>query len=208
MSLVTGTPGGNVVSQEDIYLDGAPNIYFQDFNQTPLFNPDSDGYYWGMSGTATYPARELACVTEVSLEEGIAANDVRCDTVGLKATVQRREYIDFIFTVQNMFPLATYADLANYSAADVLTGSEKVGIGPIDNTQFWMVYAPKVYNDDVGDYLVVHLHKCQIVNPSALNMNYGESWKKQITFRAFADTTKPSTQQFGTVLRFDPSALP
>jgi len=208
MALVTGTPIGSITSQEEIYLDGAPNIYFQDYNATPLFNPDGDGYYWGMSGTSSYPARELACVTEVSLEDGIVANDVRCDTVGLKATVQRREYIDFIFTVQNIFPLVTFADLANWSAAEVFTGLEKVGMGTIDNTQYWMVYAPKVYNDDVGDYLVIQLHKCQIVNPSALNMPFGEVWNRQITFRAFADTTKPSTQQFGTVIRSDASALP
>jgi len=207
MALVTGTPQGSITSQEEIYLDGAPNIYFQDYNATPLFNPDGDGYYYGMSGTSEYPARELACVTDVSLEQGITANDVRCDTVGLKATVQRRDYVDFIFTVQAIFPLTTYADLTNLSAADVVTDLEKVGIGTIDNNQFWMVYAPKVYNDEVGDYLLVHLHKCQIVNVGALNMAYGSPWNQQITFRAFADTTKPSVQQFGTIIRSDASVL-
>ena len=146
MALVTGTPLGNITSQEDIYIDGAPNIYFQDHNANPLFNPDGNGYYWGMSGTTTYPAKELACVTDVSLEQGITANDVRCDTVGLKATIQRRDYVDFIFSLQSLLPLSTFADISNFSPATVITDLEKVGIGTIDNNQFWMVYAPKVYN--------------------------------------------------------------
>lgn len=208
MTLTTGTPLGTINSQEDILIDSAPYIYFQDYNATPLYNPDANGYYWGMSGTSSYPVKELACVRDVSLQEGITANDVRCDTVGLKATIQRRDYIDFIFTIQNIFPLSTFADLSNFSPADVLTGFEKVGMGRIDNNQFWMVYAPQVYNDDVGDFLVVQLHKCQIVNPGALTMSYANPWTKQLTLRAFADTTKPTTQQFGTLIRHDPSALP
>lgn len=207
MSLVTGSAIGNVVSQEEIYPDGAPNIYYQDYLATPLHNPDADGYYWGMSGTVAYPAYELACVTEVSLQEGITANDVRCDTVGLKATIQRRDSVDFIFSTQNPFPLSSLANLFNLSPADVVTNFEKVGIGTIDNTQFWHVYAPKVYNDETGDYLVVDLHKCQIVNPGAWQMRYGQPWVRQISFRAFADTTKPASQQFGTIIRYDPSVL-
>jgi hypothetical protein len=207
MSLTTGTPVGNVVSQEEIYPDGAPNIYYQDYNADPLWNPDADGYYWGMSGTTAYPANELACVTEVSLQQGITANDVRCDTVGLKATVQRRDYIDFIFSTQNPFPLSSFANMMNVSPADVVTNFEKVGLGTIDNTQFWHVYAPKVYNDETGDYLVVDLHKCQFVNPGALQMRYGQPWLQQFTLRAYADTTKPAAQQFGTLIRFDPSVL-
>ena len=207
MALVTGTPLGNITSQEDIYIDGAPNIYFQDYNANPLFNPDGNGYYWGMSGTTTYPAKELACVTDVSLEQGITANDVRCDTVGLKATIQRRDYVDFIFSLQSLLPLSTFADISNFSPATVITDLEKVGIGTIDNNQFWMVYAPKVYNDEVGDYLVVHLHKCQFVNPGPLQMRYGEPWIQQFTLRAYADTTKPTAAQFGTLIRSDASAL-
>lgn len=54
-ALVTGTPIGNLESAEDIYLEGAPTIYFQDATASPLSNPDSDGFYWGLSGTTTFP---------------------------------------------------------------------------------------------------------------------------------------------------------
>jgi hypothetical protein len=207
MALVTGTPQGNIVSQEELYFDGAPNVYIQDYTATPLFNPDSDGYYWGMSGTTTYPVSELACITDVSMEEGITINDVRCDTVGVKSTIQRRDYVDFIFTLQSGMPLSTFAKLSNYSAALVSSPTEKAGIGTINNTQYWHLYAPKVYNDDNGDYLLVNLHKGQFVNVGPWQMRYGENWIRQFTFRAFADTTKPSTQQFGVIIRSDDSAI-
>ena len=48
MALVTGTPLGTINSQEDIYLEGSPNIYFQDAEAPPLFNPDADLFYWGL----------------------------------------------------------------------------------------------------------------------------------------------------------------
>ena len=44
-SLVTGTPIGSLTVQEDIYLEGAPTIFVQDYNADPLFNPDADGFY-------------------------------------------------------------------------------------------------------------------------------------------------------------------
>ena len=71
-----------------------------------------------------------------------------------------------------------------------------------------MVYAPKVYNDDVGDYLLIHLHKAQFVEPGDLQMRYGEPWIQQFTLRAYADTTKPEGQKFGVIVRGDLSALP
>ena len=43
--IATGTAIGNVVSQEDLYLEGAPYIYFQDDRATPLNNPDAQSYY-------------------------------------------------------------------------------------------------------------------------------------------------------------------
>jgi len=208
MALITGSPQGTTISQEELYFDGAPNVYFQDYSAAPLNNPDADGYYWNMSGTPTYPVYELACVTDVSLEEGITSNDVRCDTVGVKSTIQRRDYVDFIFTLHALMPLSVFAKISNYSTADVGTGTEKVGIGTINNNQYWHLYAPKVYNDDAGDFLVVDLHKGQMINPGALQMRYGENWIKTFTFRSFADTTVPTTQQFGVLFRSDASALP
>ena len=208
MSLVTGTPYSAVSAQEEIYLDGAPNIYFQDNAADPLFNPDANGYYWGMSGTAAYAVKELACVTEVAFGQGVTANDIRCDTIGLKGTIQRRDYVELTFTLQSMLPLSTYSQLAGFSTAVVGSGRESVGIGEFDNTQYWMVYAPKVYNADVGDYLLIHLHRCQFVEPGELQMRYGEPWMQSFSLRGYADTTKLSTMSFGTIIRSDLSAIP
>lgn len=207
MALVTGTPEGNLTNQEELFIDGAPNIFYQDFNADPLSNPDGDGYYYGLSGTTNYPAKGLSCITDVSFAQGVTANDIRCDTVGVKGTIQRRDYIDFVFSTQTFFPLSIYAEMANFSAATVGSNMEKVGIGLIDNNQFWMVYAPKVYNDDVGDYLLIHLHKAQFVEVGELQLRYGDPWIQQFTLRGYADDSKPSAAQFGTILRIDPSAI-
>ena len=64
MALVTGSPVGNVDSQEETYVEGAPNIYIQDYNASPLNNPDADGYYWGLSGTTALPVFNIGCVQE------------------------------------------------------------------------------------------------------------------------------------------------
>lgn len=208
MALTTGTPLGSVVSQEDLYIEGAPYLYIQDYRANPLSNPDADGYYWGMSGTSTYPVKSLGCVLDVSLTEGLTMNDVRCDTVGVKDTIQRRDYVELSLTISSLFPLSIGADLMNLSTAKVSAGLEKVGIGPINNTKHYMVYMPKVYDEDSGDYLVIHLHKAKFVDAWTINMKSGEPWQLTgLKVRAYADTTKPSTQQFGTFIRSDLGAI-
>ena len=83
-----------------------------------------------------------------------------------------------------------------------LAPTEKVGMGGFDNNQFWHVYAPNVYDEAAGDLFIIHLHKAQFVEPGDLVFNYGSPWTKQITLRAYADTTKPTTQKiFGVFLR-------
>lgn len=210
MSLVTGTPAGSITSAEEIYLDGAPYIYFQDYEQSELFNPDSDGFYWGLSGTSTYPVYELGCITAVSMMENLTVNDVLCDNIGVKSTVQQRNYLEFQFTVQSFFPLATLTHILKGGAVTENAGehTQKFGIGPINNNQFWHVYAPKVYDDTVGDYVVIQLHKAQFVNAFTINMAFGSPWQiTGVVFRAQADSTKPSAQTFATIIRADPSVI-
>lgn len=207
MALVTGTPLGTITSQEELYIDGAPNIYYQDYSADPLNNPDGDGYYWNMSGTATYPVKSLSCVTDVSFMQGVESNDIRCDTIGVKGTIQRRNYVDIQFSLQTFMPLSIFAEIAGFTAADVSAPTEKVGIGAYDNNQFWMVYCPRVYDESAGDYLMIHLHKAQFVEPGDLQFRYGEPWIQQFTLRAYADDTKPSTQSFGVIVRSDASAI-
>jgi hypothetical protein len=182
MTLVTGTPIGNVDSQDDIYLEGAPYIYFQDYSANPLFNPDGDGFYWGLSGTSVYPVYNLGCINDVSLTEDVTVNNIRCDTVGDKDVVQRRNYVEFVFTLQTIFPLVELRHLLGLSA----------------------VTAPKVYDDDTGDYLLFHLHKAKPVDAWTIGMGV-DGWKiTGLKFRAFADDTKPAAQKFGVVVRADP----
>lgn len=207
-SLLTGTPVGNGLTQEDLYLEGAPVIIIQDYNANLMNNPDSDGYYWGLSGTSTYPYKIIGCVEDVSLTEGLTMNDVRCDTDGVKDTVQRRDYVDFVMSIKSLFPLALSSDFLNLSTATSGTDKEKVGIGTINNNKFFHVYAPKVYDEDTGDLLIFNLHKAKFVDAWTIEMKYGDNWViTGIKLRAYADSTKPSSQKFGAIVRLDPSAL-
>lgn len=208
MALITGTPIGNVDSQDEIYLEGAPNIYIQQYEASPLNNPDADGYYWGMSGTTTYPVFSIGCVQDVSLTEGLTMNAIRCDAVGDKGTIQRRDYVEFDITILTPFPLSSLRHLLNMSSPTVGTNVEKMGIGKINNNRFYMAYCPKVYDEDTGDYLLFHLHKAQFVDAWTINMKSGEPWTVNgLKLRAYADDTKPAGQLFGVVVRADESAL-
>ena len=208
MALITGSPIGNVDSQDEIYIEGAPNIYIQDYNASPLNNPDADGYYWNMSGTTTYPVFNIGCVQDVSLTEGLTMNQIRCDAVGDKGTIQRRDYIEFTFNILTLFPLTTLRHILNISSPTVSTNIEKVGIGQINNNRFYMGYCPKVYDQDTGDYVLFHLHKAQFVDAWTIDMKSGEPWMVSgLKLRAYADETKPANQLFGVIVRADESAL-
>lgn len=208
MGLITGTPLGDLDLQEEIYLSDAPYLYVQDYNANPLHNPDADGYYYGMSGTAAYPVKALGCPSDVSLTEDVTVNQIRCDNIGDKDTVQRRNYVEFVFTLATVLPLTTLRYLLGASVPTVGTGYEKMGLGGINNNQKFMLYCPKVYDEDTGDYLIVHLHKCKFVDAWSIGMNT-EGWKiTGLKLRAYADDTKPAAQKFGVIVRSDPSALP
>lgn len=204
-SLVTGSAVGNVVSQEELYLEGSPYIYFQDNRANPLYNPDAQNYYWGMSGTTTYPAYLLGCIQDVSLTEGVTMNDVRCDTIGVKDTIQKRNYVEFNLTILSQLPLTVIRHVLNLSAPSTGTGYETVGIGQINNSIHYHVYAPKVYDDDAAGWLMFWLHKAKFVDAWTMNMKYGDSWTLTgIKLRAFANDTYPANQIFGVIKRFDP----
>lgn len=207
--LVTGSAVGNVISQEELYLEGSPFIYFQDDRANPLFNPDANNYYWGMSGTTTYPAYLLGCIQDVTLTEGVTMNDVRCDTVGVKDTIQKRDYVEFDLTILSQLPLAVIRHVMNLSAPTTGTGFETVGIGQINNSVHYHVYAPKVYNDDAAGWLMFYLHKAKFVDAWTLNMKYGDTWTLTgVKIRAYAKDTLPANQIFGVIRRVDIPNLP
>ena len=208
MALVTGTPLGNIVSQEELYIEGAPYIYFQNAVANPRYNPDVDGYYWGMTGSASNPVYNIGCVQDVSLTEDVTLNSVRCDTVGDKDAIQKRNHLEVNLTILSQYPLAVLAQMMNLSTPLLVGKLEKVGIGEISNTKNWMVYMPKVYDEDAGDYILIHLHKAKFVDAWTIDMRQGESWQLTgIKLWAFADDTKPAAQKFGVFVRADVSAL-
>jgi hypothetical protein len=210
MGLITGTPIGSILSQESIYLEGAPYIYYQDATANELNNPDTQGYYWGLSGTSTYPVKLLGCVNGVALSENLTLNDVRCDNIGDVASVQRRHYLEVTLSVQTLFPFSVLADLVKSPQTTYSSGGlQKMGIGAINNNQFYHIYMPKVYDDLTGDYLAFTLHRAQFVDAFSLAMTMGDNWKLNgLKIRAFADDSKPAAQLFATLIRSDQSAIP
>lgn len=208
MAITTGSPIGTLDTQEDLYLEGAPYIYFQDSRATPLYNPDADGFYWNLSGTATYPVYEIGCPVDVSFTENLTVNDVLCDHVGTKATIQQRNYVEFSYTLQSFFPFQALRLMLKMGVVTETAPTQKMGIGPINNDVYFHVYAPKVYNTDVGDYIWLYFHKAQFVDPATINMTFGSPWQAQgLKLRAFADTAKPEAQRFGMFGRSDLSAV-
>lgn len=208
MALATGTAYGSITAQEDTYLEGAPTIYIQDYSANPYFNPDADGFYWQLSGTATYPVYEIGCPVDVSMTEGLTINDVLCDTVGVKDTVQQRNYVEFAFSLRTLLPLSVMRVLLNFGAVTETAPTEKMPIGKINNNQRWHLYAPKVYDEDNGYYIWIYLNKAKFVDAWTIPMTFGQSWQANgVKLRAYADTTKPAAQQFGVWGRSDASQI-
>ncbi|MHA2405078.1 MAG: hypothetical protein ACXADH_18950 [Candidatus Kariarchaeaceae archaeon] len=207
MALITGSALGTITQQEDLYVEGAPTIFFQDYDAGPMFNPDGNGYYWQLSGTATYPVYEIGCVTDVSLSEDITINDVLCDNVGVKSSIQQRNYVEFNFSIQSFFPLSVLTYLLKGGTATEAAPTEFFEMGQIDNSQYWAVWCPKVYDTSVGDYLGIQLHKAQFVEPFTVDMAFGTPWTATgLRLRAFIDTTK-TPDQFVTWVRSDASVI-
>lgn len=208
MALITGSPYGNTVSSESIYPTNAPYIYFQDVTPGAMFAPDGDGYYWQLSGTSAYPVYAFECVEGVSFTEGRTLNDVICDNVGVVSTTEARDYVEFQLSVKSLFPLSNLARIMNLSAATETAPMEKVGIGVINNNQYWQVWTPHVYDTAAADWFAIHLHRVKFVEAWTLEMPYGEAWSVTgLRLRGYADTTKPQAQQFGVMLRADASVI-
>lgn len=208
MSLVTGTPYGTITQQDEIYLEGAPYIYYQvSETATPLM-VDSDSFYWGLSGTAAYPVYQLACYTDVALASDVTANAIRCDNVGDKDVIQKLNHLQLTLTLASLLPLSALTHILRGSAVTLSGKVEKMGIGAINNNRYYKVYLPKVYDDDTGDWLQFTLHRAKFVDAWTINMPSGDKWTVTgVSIWAFADDTKPAAQRFATITRADPSAL-
>lgn len=208
MALVTGNPYGNIQVQEDIYLESAPTIWFQDYTAPEFFAPDADGFYWQLTGTSTYPVYEMGCAANVSMTENLTVNDVLCDNVGVKDTVQQRNYLELQFTTRSFFPFDNLTHVLKGGAVTETAPTQKFGMSTVNNNKYWHVYTAKVYDELAGDYFAIHLHKAKLVNAFTINMPFGAPWEVTgVVFRAFADTSKPANQRFGVFVRADASVI-
>jgi len=210
MALATGTPEGHIHTQDEIYIEGAPWIYYQDYTALEWFHPDAKGYYWQLSGTTTYPVIALACYEDVALADDLTVNAVRCDKIGDKAVIQKRNHLTFTFSLSSLFPLTTIAPIMRGSMISPGgSGWEGMGLGNIDNSKYYHIYLPKVYDDVALDYVSITLHKAQFVDAWTVAMVSGNKWMLGgIAAWALADDSMPAGQEFATIVRFDPSSAP
>lgn len=213
MALITGSPVGNIVTPDDEFLDSPPPVYFQE-NKTATGgvvglenNPDSDGFYFGLSGTTANPVYELGCYEGFSMGDARELNMIRCDTVGDKRAIQKRTSITINMTIKQIFPLTSARHYMHLGTVTSGNNREKAGIPEIDNSKFYYVYFPSVYDQIAGDFISVTLFKAQFVNPWTLTWAYGNAATTPLTIMGFADETKPADQRFGTFIRTDASAI-
>lgn len=213
MALITGTPVGNLISSQQIYVDVPPTFYFQENkdgsgNAVGLLNdPDGDGFYWGLSGTTANPVYEGGCYENFVFTDVRDINMIRCDTDGDKGAIQRRNQLTVTFTLKEFFKLTKLRHMLNLGAVTTSAGAyEKTGIGQIDNTKYYYLYFPSIYDSNTGDYLAVTLFNAQFTSAWAMSFTYGQPATVTIQATAFADSNKPTTQSFGSILRADPSA--
>lgn len=209
MALITGTPGSTVTASEELYLEGAPQLYFADSNCPYLHNPDSDGFYWNLSGTSTYPVYSIGCYENVTLGDNADVNSVRCDVVGDKDVIQKRNHMEIKFTLKSFLPFNIFSKLINGGAVttNLSQGSEKFGIGSVNNSQYWKFYFPLVYDLTTGDYVSFTAHRCKVISQGEITFTYGNAWTLPLTIWALNDESKPAAQTYLTAIRIDPSAI-
>lgn len=204
MALVTGTPIGTITTQEDLFLEGAPTIYIQRYEASLLNNPDASQFYWGLSGSSTYPVYEIGCPSDVTFGDNMTMNDVLCDNLGVKDTIQQRNYYELGLSLKSFFPLSVLTQLLGGGTVVASSPKTMMPLGKYNNNVFWHVYAPKVYDETAGDYVWIQLHKCKFVDAMTINMSFGTPWTLTgLKLRAFVDSTKPAAQQFGMFGRSD-----
>lgn len=214
MALITGTPVGNVISSQQLYIDTPPTFYFQE-NITAagaavglLNDPDGDSFYWGLSGTTANPVYAGGCYEGFAFTDIRDVNMIRCDTDGDQGAIQRRNALQITFTLKEFFKLTKLRHMLNLGPVTTTAGAtEKTGIGQIDNTKYYYLYFPTVYDENTGDYLAVTLFNAQFTGAWTMSFTYGQPATVSIQVTAFADPDKPSAQRFGSILRADPSAI-
>lgn len=207
MALITGSPQGLITTPQDIFLEGAPNIWLQDCRAgAPSIVVAGTQYYTGMSGTTLYPALELGCVEGVQLSDNVTMNDIRCDTTGVQDTMQRRNYLELTMTLKTVFPFAVLSAFLRGSAVDqdLTKHLEIFGLGKINNTLCHRIYMAGVYNEETNAWYNITMHKAKFVDAWQLAMRAGDGWQlSNVKIRGFAQSLYSTKQQFATVMRVD-----
>lgn len=200
------TPTGTLNAAEDLYIEGGPTLYFGGDAQ---YAPDANGYYWGVVGTVETPIFTVGCYENFQLGDNITVNEVRCDTVGVKSDISRRNFLEATFDVQALLPLSQLRYLLRWSSALTVAGedTEYAGIGEINQQEFHMLFFSRIYDTDAGDYVAFTGHRCQFQQGGALQMRYGQPWVVGVRARMYADENLPSDQRFATAIRYDPSVI-
>jgi hypothetical protein len=214
MALITGTPVGNLIASQDLFLDVPPTFYFQENKDGSgnavglLNNPDGDNFFHGLSGTTANPVFEGGCYENFVFTDVRDINMIRCDTDGDKGSIQRRNHLTVTFTLKQMFKLTKLRHMLNLGPVTTTVGAtEKVGIGQIDNTKDYYIYFPSVYDSNTGDFLTVTLFNAQFTLAWAMSFTYAQPATVTIQATGFADPSKPSAQLFASIIRADPSAI-
>jgi hypothetical protein len=215
MALVTGTPLGNLIQQDTIYLDSAPPIFFQDSDDGSgvgtvglLNTPDANGFYWGLSGTVNNPVYQLGCIEGIQLSANIDQTNIRCDTSGDQGMIQKVSALSLTATVKTLLPFTTLRHIIRGGAVTTVSGqTEQFGIGQVNNQKYYYLWLPSVYDPDNGDYFAITGFKCQFTESWAIDFAYGAPSTVGINLMMFADETKPSDQLYASLIRRDPSAI-
>ena len=202
------TPTGTSVDMED-HIEGAPEVYW---GGAYAQGPDTDGHFWGLTGTAANPVYHLGCYEDLSFGEDVTINDVVCDTSGVEATVAKRNYLTLSFTLKSIFPFSALVQILKGGDLErqLDVGTEGFGLGEIDNTDSaeFLCYFSLVYDITTNDYFSVTGHKCRFMDAFTMNFTYGEPVTVNATIRMHADRDKPVDQRFATFKRLDPSQIP
>lgn len=205
----TSAPVGPNIPAESVYVEGGPNMWFQDSDAAEAFTPDSDGFYWGISGSALYPYYEIPCYDDATLTDNRTSTEVKCASAGVVATMQRRDSLELSFTLKGLFPLETLRHMIGGGPVthNVVEETEKMGVGNLPQQDYYHLYLSRVYDETIGDFISLTFHKVQFTEASPLAMPYGDVWNTPIKALVLADTSKPTAQRFYTAVRWDPSAL-
>jgi hypothetical protein len=201
------TPTGTIVTAEDIFIEGAPEVWFGGDAQ---YSPDADGYYHGIVGTAGNPVYRIGCYENFRFQDNVSVNEIRCDTVGLKATSQTRDFMTVTFDLKSLLPLSMLRHIIRGSPTTWNDGenAEKMGLGDIDNTLFYRFFFSRVYDSTAGDFVSVTGHRCQFTGNFQLQTPYAGAWMiTGIEVRFYGDDDLPDAQKFASVMRVDASAL-